>query len=317
LSENVCPALRGQSMLLLIIAGVLWGTGGLSGSLLQDLAGLHPLAVAAYRLLIGGMLATAALAAQLRQLPRTRAVARRLFTAGGLLALFQASYFGGVSLTSVSLATLVTIGSSPVIIAVVTAIRDRRMPGARTGICIALALTGLGLLAGTPSTRAFWDTVAGITLCLVAAGGFATFTLINRNAVPGLSSGGTISLGLLIGGVLLLPAALPLGMSLPLTPAVLGTAAFLGLVPTAVAYGSYLFALRQANPVAAALAAVLEPLTATVLSVLLFDEQLSTVGIAGAGLLAVALAVNYSAQSRSADSEPTLPGARPGAGVGL
>lgn len=305
-----------QSTLLLVVAGILWGTGGLAGSLLQDLAHLHPLAVAAYRLLIGGALATVALAAQLRRLPRTWAVARRLVAAGALLAVFQASYFGGVALTSVSLATLVTIGSSPVIIAVVTAIQDRRMPSARTGLCIALALIGLGLLAGTPSTRAFWDTVLGITLCLVAASGFATFTLVNRTAVPGLSSGGTISLGLLTGGLFLLPVALPLGMSLPMTPEVLGTAAFLGIVPTAVAYGSYLVALRHANPVAAALAAVLEPLTATVLSVLFFDERLGTVGIIGAALLGVALAVNYSAQSGSAEGEPALPGPRTGAGVG-
>lgn len=305
-----------QSTLFLIVAGVLWGTGGLAGSLLRDLAGLHPLAVAAYRLLIGGVLATVALVAQLRHLPRTRAVARRLVTAGALLAVFQAAYFGGVSLTSVSLATLVTIGSSPVIIAIVTAVRDRRIPSARTGLCIALAATGLGLLAGTPSTRVFWDTVLGITLCLIAAGGFAVFTLVNRNAVPGLPSGGTISLGLLLGGLFLLPVALPLGMNLPLTPDVLGTAAFLGVVPTAVAYGSYLIALRQANPVAAALAAVLEPLTATLLSVLFFDEQLGTVGVIGAVLLGVALAVNYSAQSGSADGESALPGRRTGAGVG-
>jgi drug/metabolite transporter, DME family len=316
LSTNTYPAHGRQSALLLTIAGVLWGTGGLAGSLLQDLAGLHPLAVAAYRLLIGGALATIALAAQLRHLPRTRAVAGRLLTAGALLAAFQASYFGGVSLTSVSLATLVTIGSSPVIIAVITAVRERRMPSARTGLCITLALVGLGLLVGTPSTRAFWDTVLGITLCLTAATGFALFTLVNRNTVPGLTGGGTISLGLLTGGLLLLPIALPVGMSLPFTPQVLGTAAFLGVVPTAVAYGAYLVALRQANPVVAALAAVLEPLTATVLSVLFFGERLGTTGVIGAVLLGVALAVNYSAQSRSADGEPVLPGTRGGAGVG-
>ncbi|MET0237083.1 MAG: DMT family transporter [Kibdelosporangium sp.] len=281
-----------QSILFLIVAGVLWGTGGLSGALLQDRTGLHPLAVAAYRLLIGGALATVALAPRLRHLPRTRAAGRRLLAAGGLLAIFQASYFGGVAMTSVSLATLVTIGSSPVIIAVVSAIRERRMPGARTGLCIALAVTGLGLLAGTPSARDFWHTVLGIALCLVAASGFAAFTLVNRNVVPGLSTAATISLGLLTGGVLLLPVALPLGMSLPMTPEVVATAMFLGMVPTAIAYGSYLIALRQANPVAAALAAMLEPLTATVLSVAFFDERLGTVGVIGAVLLSVALLVN-------------------------
>jgi DME family drug/metabolite transporter len=303
-------------MLFLVVAGVLWGTGGLAGSLLHDLTGLHPLVVAAYRLLIGGALATLALAAHLRNLPRTRAVGRRLLTAGALLAVFQASYFGGVAMTSVSLATLVTIGSSPVIIALVSAVRNRRMPSARTALCIALALTGLVLLAGTPSARGFWHSVLGIALCLVAAAGFAAFTLVNRNAVPGLSTGGTISLGLVVGGLFLLPAALTLGMSLPVTPEVLATALFLGAVPTAVAYGCYLVALRQANPVAAALAAVLEPLTATVLSVTFFGERLGTAGIIGAVLLGAALVVNYSAQSGSAQGEPALPGARTGAEVG-
>ncbi|CAM3683681.1 DMT family transporter [Kibdelosporangium persicum] len=300
--------------LFLILAGVLWGTGGLSGALLQNLAGLHPLAVATYRLLLGGAIATLALAVQIRRLRFTKEVVRRLLAAGALLALFQASYFGGVAMTSVSLATLVTIGSSPVILAIFTAVRSRRLPGLRTSLCVVLAVVGLALLAGTPSTRDVWHTVFGIVLCLVAASGFATFTVINR--VPVLPAGPTISLGLLIGGLVLLPFALPLGMALPLRPDVLLTALFLGLVPTAVAYGVYLIGLRGASAVAAALAAVLEPLTATVLSVAFFAESLGIVGVVGAVLLGLALVVNYSAESGSAQGEPSLPAGRPGAGVG-
>lgn len=303
-----------STKLFLILAGVLWGTGGLAGALLQNLAGLHPLAVAAYRLLLGGAIATVFLSTQIRRLRFTKAVTRRLLGVGALLAIFQASYFGGVAMTSVSLATLVTIGSSPVILAVVGAVRSRRLPSPRTLLCIVLALTGLALLAGMPSTRDIWHTVIGIALCLVAASGFAAFTVINR--VPVLPAGPTISLGLLIGGLILLPVALPLGMALPLRFDVLMTALFLGLVPTAVAYGSYLLALRGASAVAAALSAVLEPLTATVLSVLFFNESLGAVGVIGAVLLGIALAVNYSAESGSAQSEPSLPVRRPDAGVG-
>ncbi|WP_063758738.1 DMT family transporter [Kibdelosporangium aridum] len=303
-----------STKLFLILAGVLWGTGGLAGALLQNLAGLHPLAVAAYRLLLGGAIATVFLSAQIRRLRFTKAVIRRLLGVGALLAIFQASYFGGVAMTSVSLATLVTIGSSPVILAIAGAVRSRHLPGLRTLLCIALALTGLALLAGMPSTRDIGHTVIGIALCLVAASGFSAFTVINR--VPVLPAGPTISLGLLIGGLILLPIALPLGMTLPMRFDVLMTALFLGLVPTAVAYGSYLLALRGASAVAAALSAVLEPLTATVLSVLFFDESLGTVGVIGAVLLGIALAVNYSAESGSAQSEPSLPARRTDAGVG-
>ena len=40
----------------LVISGLLWGTGGLTGSLLGRVAGLSPIAVAACRLTTGGVL---------------------------------------------------------------------------------------------------------------------------------------------------------------------------------------------------------------------------------------------------------------------
>ncbi|ONI72628.1 hypothetical protein ALI144C_42160 [Actinosynnema sp. ALI-1.44] len=302
-----------STKLFLIIAGVLWGTGGLAGAVLQNLTGLHPLAVAAYRLLLGGAIATAALAGQIRRVKITKPLTRRLIAAGALLAIFQASYFGGVAMTSVSLATLVTIGSTPVMLAAFTALRTRRLPSTRTTLSIAMAVIGLALLAGTPSTRTPAETVVGITMCLIAAGGFAAFTVINRT--PVLPAGQTISLGLLIGGLVLLPIALPLGMAIPLRADTLLTAAFLGTIPTAVAYGCYLTALRGSNVVTAALAAVLEPLTATVLSVLFFNESLGTTGAVGAVLLGIALVMSYSADSGSAQGEPALRPGKPDAGV--
>jgi DME family drug/metabolite transporter len=300
-------------MLFLVIAGVLWGTGGLAGSLLQAQTGLHPLAVAAYRLLIGGVLATLTLAGRLKHLPRTKAAARRLAAAGALLAVFQASYFGGVTLTSVSLATLLSIGSAPVIVAVVTAIRDRKAPARRMTMAIGLAVLGLALLAGTPTAGDTWHTVGGVLLSLLAGGGFATFALVNQHPVAGLNGGTTISIGLLLGGLLLLPIALTLGMAVPLSPQVLLTAVFLGTVPTAIAYGAYFIGLRGSHPVAAVLASMLEPLTATVLSVMFFDDRLSTAGVIGAALLGVALA---SAQGGSATGERALRPTRRNAEVG-
>src|SRR5262245_7694500 len=44
------------SLLCLVLAGLLWGTGGLTGTLLGRAAGLPPLSVAALRLLGGGAL---------------------------------------------------------------------------------------------------------------------------------------------------------------------------------------------------------------------------------------------------------------------
>lgn len=284
---------HGRSMSLLVLAGALWGTGGLAGALLQASADLHPIAVAAYRLLIGGGLATLVLAGRLARLPRTAAVARRLLAVGALMGLFQAGYFGAVLLTSVSLATLIAIGSAPVFVAVGAAALDRRRPGGRTLVSIALAVAGLALLAGTPTAAGAWRLAGGVALALLSGAGFAALTLVNRRPAAGLDSGVTTGLGLLVGGVMLLPVALPLGMGAPATAEVLLTAAFLGAVPTAAAYGAYFAGLRGAHPVAAALAAMLEPLTATALSAVVLGDRLGPAGVVGAVLLAAALAVDY------------------------
>lgn len=273
---------------MLFLAGLLWGTGGLAGALLQSRTGLHPVAVAAYRLLIGGGLATLALAYRLPSLPRTTAVARRLLAAGALVGLFQAGYFGAVMLTSVSLATLLTIGSAPVFVALAT-LREARP---RTLATVAVAVTGLALLAGTPGDGPLPRTAGGVLLSLLSGAGFAALTILNRRPVPGLTSGATTALALLLGGVLLLPLALSLGMALPLRADVLLIAAFLGAVPTAVAYGAYFVGLRGAPAVTAALASMLEPLTATVLAVVFLGDRLSVAGTVGAGLLAAALLLN-------------------------
>jgi DME family drug/metabolite transporter len=296
MSTAVAVPTRDRSGFALVFAGILWGTGGLSGSLLTTSGQLHPLSVATCRLLLGGIFAVLFLwlTGGLREFPRTRAAARRLMVAGSLLGLFQASYFVAVSLSSVSVATMTTIGGAPVFVAVVTAIRERRVPAAATLVSIGVALVGLVLLRWSPEgTTGDWRLVGGIVFALLAGAGFATLTLVMARPVDGLDPLRTTAFGCLIGGVLLLPAAATLGMAIPLHADVVALAVYLGLVPTALAYAAYFRGLVRAHPVLAALSSLLEPLTAAVLSALLLHERLGVVGWCGAALLVGALAVGY------------------------
>ncbi|RDI43687.1 DMT family transporter [Nocardia mexicana] len=293
--DIVAPA-RDRSAAALLAAGILWGTGGLAGSLLAAQAQLHPLSVAAYRLLLGGGLAVALLAVSggLRGLPRSRAATARILLTGGLLGCFQGCYFVAVHYISVSIATMVTIGMLPVFVALGAAVRDRRRPAAITLLSIGVAVTGLVLLTWSPGAGAGgWRLGAGIAFALLAAAGFATLTLITTTPVPGLDPLRTTAFGMLTGGLLLTPAALAFGMALPIRPSVLLTAAYLGSAPTALAYTAYFRGLRTAAPVFAALAALLEPLTAALLAALLLGDRLGALGWCGAALLICALAISY------------------------
>lgn len=284
---SVAVPARARSSAAFVLAGVLWGTGGLAGSLLGQLGGLHPLAVAAYRLLVGGGVATLFVFVKGGSLPRTREAAKRLLAVGGLFALFQASYFAAVALSSVSIATMTTIGAAPVMVTLASVRKPRRW----TLVSVAGTVAGLVLLRWTPDEPA--HLVGGLGFALLAAAGFAALTMLTAKPVDGLDPMATTAFGCLVGGILLTPLASWPGMALPLRADVLAVACYLGVVPTALAYAAYLRGLTDAHPVLGALSAVLEPLTAAVLSAVLFGERLSVTAWCGAAVLVAALAVGY------------------------
>jgi DME family drug/metabolite transporter len=300
----------------LITSGLLWGTGGLLGSLLGRVGGLSPLAVASYRLTVGGGLILAVLLlgsgarSRGRWWPRGRAAWVRILTQGVLTASYQGCYFVAVSLTSVSLATLVTIGASPVLVMAVERATGRRRFDRRMAVTAVLALTGLGLLVGLPSGGLGLPAVlAGAGLALAAAIGFAVMTLLGTRPVPGLDDLTMTGLGFAMGGTLLAALAGPtVGLGFRPRPDTLGLLAALGAVPTAIAYALYFRGLRTAAASTAAVMALLEPLTGTILATVLLGDRLNAAGILGAVLLAGGVvlaatapdaghAVNYNAQS--------------------
>src|SRR6201994_2603831 len=83
-------------LLYLVMSGLLWGTGGLTGSLLGRVAGLSSIAVAAFRLTAGGVLIVCYLTVARRTWPTGRAAWARITVIGLLAALYQSCYFTAV-----------------------------------------------------------------------------------------------------------------------------------------------------------------------------------------------------------------------------
>ena len=319
-----------RGLLLVVLGALCWGSGGLAGALLGAEADLAAPSVAAYRLLGGGLAVLVGVAAIELVRPRgrlrvaTRATVARVLTVALLVAAFQAAYFSGVFLVGVAVATLVTLGTAPVLVAGAQAVRRRRLPGARVLLALASAVVGLVLLvalgsrggageAGRGSTMGPAPSVdaavpgadlavpgadlavpgavvGGIGLCLLAAVAFAALVVVNRRPVRGLEPLAMTGLSFTLGGVLLVPLALVSGgLGAPTSATGWGWLAFLALVPTAIAYACYFSGLPAAGPTPAALAALLEPVTAAVLAVIVLGERLGVAGWCGAGLLVAAV----------------------------
>ena len=111
-------------------------------------------------------------------------------------------------------------------------------------------------------------------------------TVLNRNhAVPTI----TALLGFTTAALTLLPFALLEGLTPH--PASWPTLAYFGLIPTALAYTLFYASLRTLTPSTAAVLALLEPLTATALAVVLFHEHPTPLTLLGAATLLTAVAL--------------------------
>nr|WP_281497099.1 DMT family transporter [Ornithinimicrobium sp. F0845] len=273
---------------MLVLAGLLWGTGGVSGAALAESSGLSAPAVATYRLALGGGLLVLVLLAQRRWLPRDRTSLTRIAVTGVLVALFQATYFGGVALASVSIATLVTIGSAPMIVVLVQSVRRRRLPTAAQLRPLVLGIVGLGLLVGGPTAPGTdpGEALLGILLALCAGASFALLSMVAARPHRGTDAPMVTGYGFLFGGLLLAVCTLPFApLTFEPTARNLGLVVFFAVFPTALAWTLYFAGLAHAGPAVATIVALLEPLTATVLAVLLLGEHVTPTLVIGGALL--------------------------------
>ena len=296
----------GRGLPCLVMSGVLWGTGGLTGILLSRVTGLSALSVAAYRLTAGGVLIVAFLTLTGRRWPASRAAWARIAVIGALAALYQSCYFIAVALTSVALATLVAIGTAPVIVLGVHWVTGHRT-GRLAPVAACLALTGLGLLVGLPSGFSEAKVLASTGLAILAAAGFAAVTLTGTRPVAGLDDLTMTGFGFTAGGLVLMPLAAALGgLAFRPGPEAIGLLIALSTGPTAVAYSLYFRGLRTAAASTGALLALLEPLTGTILAALVLGQHLSASGIAGAAILALAVIITIFDADHGADLIPRL-----------
>ncbi len=262
------------------------------GKVLGDYASLHPLSVAMWRMLVGGLGLAVWLVAtrRLRLASITRAGWARILGTGAFTALFEGSFFSAINLTSVGFSTLIAIGATPVLVAVYTSVRGRSRPAPRTIIALVLALAGLTLLL-SGSLDAGRNGLIGAGLALTTAVAFAGVTVINREPVPGLPAALLTSTAFTAAGLMLVPFALAAGVGAPSDAAGWGLVAVIGIVTTGVAYLFFLTGLQTVTPTVATIVTLLEPLIAAVLGALVLSESLGAWGIAGGVLLAFAVVI--------------------------
>lgn len=294
--------------LLLVAAASLWGTTGSSQALLE---GAVPSGVVgSLRILVGGSVLAIVAAPELR---RSLAAVRRswplLLVTAVSVAVYQLAFFTGVRLVGIAIGTILTVGSAPLVAGVLSVSLGHHRPSRWWAGTTLVAVTGLVLLVRPDG--AVRVSPAGVGAALTAGAAFAVYTVLAKRlmtrGVPRLTS---VAVPFLVGGLLLVPT-LVRGLVRAEAPEVLLTGrglaivAWLGIAATGVAYLLFSAGLRGVPAVTGTTLALAEPLTATVLGIVVFGERLGAVALVGASLVAVALIAAAARPERDAPLSPS------------
>ncbi|MFI2435140.1 DMT family transporter [Streptomyces sp. NPDC018693] len=303
------PLPVGRALLYLIVAGAAWGTAGAAAALVFRASDMSAATLSFWRCAAGLVLLLAA-----RLLPprgaRTRLPlgprVRRMTATGVGLAVFQTAYFAAVDATGLAVATVVTLGAGPVLIALGARLTLGERLGRAGVLAVAGALAGLAVLfadGGDTAVRPW-----GVLLALVSAAGYSTMTLLVRWwGRDGAADASSTTVGAFaVTGLCLLPFALVEGL-LPHSAdpvRVLWLLAYIGAVPTALAYALYFAGAAVVRSATVSVIMLLEPVSAAVLAVVLLGEPLTTATVAGTLLMLGSVTGLALAEARDGTSRP-------------
>lgn len=285
---------RGLSLIL--FAGVLWGTVGITSKVLYGTSSTTPLSVGFFRLAFSvPVLLSACWGVQKwKMFEIERHDLLLMLLTGIMTALYQLCYLAAVERTGVAVATLITLCTAPVMVAIFSACTTREMPSGYVMLALAGALAGTAILVGFQEDCGDLSRgTSGKFLALGSAFGYAVIALTTKKLAGRYHPIQPIAISFSIGAAIMLAIALAKGIVWHYSPLGWGLLAYLGVIPTALAYVLFIGGMRHTTSTVASVATLMEPLTSTILAWIIFGEHFSPLGFVGALLLCISLSLLY------------------------
>jgi drug/metabolite transporter, DME family len=283
-----------RGLWMILLAAMMWGTVGVASQSLYANGTTNPLSISFFRLALASpaLMIAAWIVLRGRMFQITPRAMLLMLGIGVLIAWYQATFFIAVRYTGVTIATLITICSTPLIVAVGSVLTKQEVLTRRLVIALIAALLGTVMLVGLRSdAQPVPQMGPGVAFALGSALGYAGVILGGRMLPTSYHPLQVTSFGFTIGAVILFVACLFTGFAGTYSAGGWLVLGYLGLLPTALAYGMFLFGMRSTLPTVASIVALAEPLTAAVLAWVVLGEKLTALGLIGAGLLLGSLVV--------------------------
>lgn len=282
-----------RSAVLVMVAALLWGTTGTAAFFLG--ADVSPLAIGAATMGFGGLvLAVLGGSASARVLVDSRG---RLWLVLGVVGvmIYPLAFYWGMSLAGIALGNLVALGLGPLAVAALEWLVDKSAPSVRWRIAVGIAVVGVVIMS-VGKVELGGDRVsnvsAGVALAVAAGLSYGLYTyafgrLIDLGHTPRAVVGAVFGSA----SPVLLIVLMVTGAGLFATPLQISLVGYLVLGPMVIAYLAFSTALLTVRSSTVATIALLEPVAAAALAVLVVGERLGPLALVGGGLVFLAIAL--------------------------
>lgn len=278
-----------SGMPAVLLAAALWGTTGTAAAFAPDV----PAAAIGAAAMGGGGLLQALSATHSMMRFRREIVRQKVFWIAGAVAVavYPLAFYGSMRLAGITVGTVVTIGSAPLLSALIEYVFDREKLSVRWMAGAVLGVSGMVLLSlAERHSAAGPHVLAGMGLGLLAGLTYALYSWTARKMMlagtaPKAAMGATFGLG----AVLLLPVLLMTGAPLLASWGNFAVGLYMAFVPMFLGYLAFGFGLARIAASTAITLTLFEPVVAALLAVMVVGERLSGQGWLGIVLILLCL----------------------------
>lgn len=293
-SSSSSRATDSRGALLVLLGALCFSTSGTAQAFAPE--GATPYVIGALRMQVAA-LALLVWCAWRSRLPRLADWPLRWVIPAALgLVAFQVCFFKGVHLAGVAVGTVVAIGFSPLVAALLAWAVLGERPSPVWYPSTALALAGLVCLNLGEGESAHWQR---LVLPLAAGTGYACYFVFSKPLGVRFAPDSVMLVLCGLSGVLLLPALLLFPVGWLFSAAGAGTALYLGVVTSALAFSLTTAGLARTPAATAATLALAEPLAAACWGIFLLHEDVTLLDGCGIGLLVAGVALLALVRPRS------------------
>lgn len=268
------------AFIVVLVGAMLWGTTGTAQTFMPQT--VHPLAVGASRLAVGGFTLLIFMLV-LRKIDFRNWPWKATLLSALAMAIFQYCFFTSIRLTGIAIGTVVAIGSAPMFSGIIEWLLLKKRPSKIWLTATTLAIIGCVLLFS--NKEGLVVNPIGVSLSLFAGLLFAFYTFSNKEVLEKADAIPSVAVIFSVSAIMLMPFLFIFETEGLLTVPGISTMIYLGIATTSVAYILFSTGLRHIPSSSAVTLSLAEPLTAAMLSVLVVGERLDLTSWTGIALL--------------------------------